>query len=92
MFCFQSKNHFKAFESKKRRDCCERGLLDLSSMKFSPLYLKPLIQTQGILRGTIDKRLYRSQAPQAAILIIWTGTENTHSFTSEPTAGEGSRG
>lgn len=36
-------------------------------MQFSPLYLKPLIQTQGILRGTIDKRLHRSQLPQAAI-------------------------
>lgn len=36
-------------------------------MQFSPLYLKPFNQTQGILRGTIDKRLHRSQALQAAI-------------------------
>lgn len=39
----------------------------MSSLQFSPLYLKPLIQTQGILRGTIDKRLHRSQALRAAI-------------------------
>lgn len=54
--------HFKV-----KKDSCERGLLGLSSLQFSALYLKPLIQTQGILRGTIDKRLHRSQAPQAAI-------------------------
>lgn len=64
-FVFSLKNISRHLQVKKAR--YERGLLGLSSLQFSPLYLKPLIQTQGILRGTIDKRLHRSQAPRAAI-------------------------
>lgn len=65
--CFVSSLKIISRHYKVKKDLCERGLFGLSSLQFSALYLKPLIQTQGILRGTIDKSLHRSQAPWAAI-------------------------